>query len=520
MSILSMESYDCQAGLANLKRFLCEWLRYNRRDMRKQLFFDSNQNKYIVLTAIFILFWYFNYCFPLIWDDYVYSYIFEAKSFQEPLPATAQRVSCFKDILISQWNHYFFWGGRTVAHFLAQFFLWQGKSIFNIANAICFLFLLLEMQWIIDKGKISLEFKAKDIFWLFSLFWIFSAFCINVLTWLTVSCNYLWTLAILLLFVLFYIHFLFTPDESFLINNYVLLFGLGVLAGWTNENTVCFVILALGYLLFSVKKHQLKVAISEKTFIRLLSGYVGLVLGYILLMFAPGNFMRYNVMLSDGIIVTGFPLLKANIKTLGVILTARFLLYCYVLRGFFSLRKFYSKFDIIDKKYFWVSIVFLLLSIGSLSSMIFSPEFRWRSSFSSLVFLLVACGMVRDLRSSVVIASVSSAKLSKVIRFVMRVYVVSTVLFSIYVYSISKLQNNIMMEQIAAEKRNPTNQILLIKEGSAFVEKNFLFCFFATGGHLPYVYTLTQNENHWINRNIALYYGIKGLKQYNKIGKQ
>ena len=90
--------------------------------MRKHLFFDSNQNKYIVLTAIFLLFWYFNYCFPLIWDDYVYSYIFEAGSFRGPLPDSAQRVNGFKDIFISQWNHYFLWGGRTIAHVLAQFF--------------------------------------------------------------------------------------------------------------------------------------------------------------------------------------------------------------------------------------------------------------------------------------------------------------------------------------------------------------------------------------------------------------
>lgn len=204
---------------------------------------------------------------------------------------------------------------------------------------------------------------------------------------------------------------------------------------------------------------------------------------------------------------------------LGFVLTVRFLLYCYVLGGIFALRKLYSKFDIIDKKYFCVSIVFLLLSIGSLGIMIISPEFRWRSSFSSLVFLLISGGMIRKLRSSVVKTSDYSIKLCKSIRFAMLIYVICTVLFSIYVYSISKLQNNIIMEQIGAEKKNPTNQILLIKEGSAFVEKNFLFCFFATGGHLPYVYTLTQSENHLINRDVALYYGIKGLKQWNEIDK-
>ena len=76
------------------------------------------------------------------------------------------------------------------------------------------------------------------------------------------------------------------------------------------------------------------------------------------------------------------------------------------------------------------------------------------------------------------------------------------------------------MEQIAAEKKNPSNQVLLVKEGSAFIDHNFYFCVFATGGHLPYVYTLTKDENNWINRDIALYYGIKGIKQWNEIGNR
>ena len=481
--------------------------------MRKHLFFDSNQNKFIVLTAIFVLFWYFNYCFPLIWDDYVYSYIFEAGNFRGPLPDSAQRVNGFKDIFISQWNHYFLWGGRTVAHVLAQFFLWQGKLFFNVANSICFVFLLLEMQWIIDKGKINFDFKTKDIVWLFCLFWIFSVFSMDVLTWLTVSCNYLWTLAILLFFVLCYIHILFTPDEMPILSNKIFLFALGLLAGWTNENTVCFVILVLGYLLLAEKKYKFKSTISGKIYNAFLSGFVGLVLGYLFLILAPGNYVRWSIMLNDGVVSPGYLLSQKGARLLCSVLVVRFLLYYYVLRNIFSLRSFYYMCDIVDKKYFYVSIVFLLISIGSLVIMIFSPEFRWRSSFSSLFFLVIAGGMIRKLRNSPMITSGCSVKLSKAIHFAMCIYVVCTVLFSTCIYAISKVQNNIMMEQIAAEKRNPTNQILLIKEGSAFVEKNFLFCFFATGGHLPYVYTLTHNENHWINRDFALYYGIKGIRQ-------
>lgn len=481
--------------------------------MRKHLFFDSNQNKYIVLSAIFLLFWYFNYCFPLIWDDYVYSYIFEAGSFRGPLPDSAQRVNGFKDIFISQWNHYFLWGGRTIAHVLAQFFLWQGKSFFNVANSICFVFLLLEMQWIIDKGKINFDFKTKDIVWLFSLLWIFSVFCMNVLTWLTVSCNYLWTLAILLLFLLCYVHILFTPDEMHVLSNRIFLFALGVLAGWTNENTVCFVILVLGCLLLVLKSRKFKITTSKKIYNAMLSGFAGLVLGYLFLILAPGNYVRWSIMLNDGTIFTGSPLLQKNILTLYSILIIRLLLYYYVLRNIFSLHSFYHMFDIVDKKYFYVSIAFFLISIGSLVIMVFAPEFRWRSSFSSLIFLLISGGITRKILSNVVIPNNHSIIRQNVIQIVVRAYIIFTVLFSIYIYSVSKTHNNIIMSQIVAEKWNPGNQILQIREAPSFIENNFLLCFFITGGHLPYVYTLTQDENHWINRDFALYYGIKGIRQ-------
>ena len=481
--------------------------------MRKYLFSDSNQNKFILLTAIFLLFWYFNYCFPLIWDDYVYSYIFEAGNFRGPLPDSAQRVNGFKDIIISQWNHYFSWGGRTVAHVLAQFFLWQGKSFFNVANSICFVILLLEMQWIIDKGKINFDFKTKDIVWLFSLFWIFSVFCMDVLTWLTVSCNYLWTLAILLLFLLCYVHILFTPDEKLVFSNRIFLFALGVLAGWTNENTVCFVILVVGCLLLVVKSQKFEITISKKAFNVFLSGFAGLVLGYLFLMFAPGNYVRWSIMLNDGVISTGSQLLQKNMITLYSILMIRLLLYYHVLRNIFSLRSFYHMFDIVDKKYFYVSITFLLVSIGSLVVMVFAPEFRWRSSFSSLIFLLISGGITRKLLSSVVIPSDCSIKRKYVIQLSVCAYITFTVFFSIYIYSICKTHNSIMMAQVIAETKNPSNQVLLIREAPSFIENNFLLCFFITGGHLPYVYTLTQDENHWINKDFALYYGIKGIRE-------
>ncbi len=145
-------------------------------------FFQNSKTKYIILFGLFIIIWFHNYCFPLIWDDYVYSYVLIDNYFN-PMPENMVRISGIQDIIMSQWDHYFRWGGRTIAHLLVQFFLWQGKCFFNIVNALCFVLLLLEIQWIVNKGIISFDFNSKDILWIFCTFWLFSLLLNDVLTW-------------------------------------------------------------------------------------------------------------------------------------------------------------------------------------------------------------------------------------------------------------------------------------------------------------------------------------------------
>ena len=168
-----------------------------------------NKKKIIILILLYVLLWYFNYCTPLIFDDYVYSFSFSERSMLVPLPETANRVESVTDIFVSQWNHYFSWGGRTVAHTLVQLFLWQGKLLFNIANAACFIFLLLEISWIINRGKMNFRFSEQDVLYVFGLLWFFSIGLGDVFVWLTLACNYLWTTVILLGFLLIYMNAFF-----------------------------------------------------------------------------------------------------------------------------------------------------------------------------------------------------------------------------------------------------------------------------------------------------------------------
>ena len=72
---------------------------------------------------------------PLQMDDYDYSISW----------ATGKPVSGLADVIASQAVHYRLWGGRSVVHALAQMFLYMGKDVFNIANTVMYLLLLLEI---------------------------------------------------------------------------------------------------------------------------------------------------------------------------------------------------------------------------------------------------------------------------------------------------------------------------------------------------------------------------------------
>ena len=84
---------------------------------------------------------------PLMMDDYDYSFSW----------ATGERLAGISDVMRSQAVHYRIWGGRSVVHALAQMFLYWGKGIFNIVNALMYLVLLLEISALASPKKKSLS---------------------------------------------------------------------------------------------------------------------------------------------------------------------------------------------------------------------------------------------------------------------------------------------------------------------------------------------------------------------------
>jgi hypothetical protein len=176
-----------------------------------------------------------------------------------------------------------------------------------------------------------------------------------------------------------------------------------------------------------------------------------------------------------------------------------------------------TKLDQESKKMLNVSKVFLFLSLASLAVMIVSPEFRFRSSFQSLIFLLISLGLVKKVQIYRPLNHFTNYyKLNPAIKFLVISYVSFTLLSSLYVYDLQRRQTQILLSQIEEERTNPTGTVLVVRERPALVDERLALVFFITGGHVPYPVSLTDNENFWINKDIALYYNIRGIKS----GKQ
>lgn len=68
------------------------------------------------------------------------------------------------------------------------------------------------------------------------------------------------------------------------------MFLFGIIAGWSNENSVCCIILALFVFIYTKNNR-------EKDHIErwMITGLIGMIIGYSLLIFSPGNFVRLSV---------------------------------------------------------------------------------------------------------------------------------------------------------------------------------------------------------------------------------
>ena len=300
----------------------------------------------MILLIVAGIFFARNLLIPISADDYVYRFIWNAETFHgksnDWIP-----IESLGDIFNSQIEHYLHWGGRSIAHFFVQFFMWQGKIYFDFANTIIFVIFVILI--------LKLAKSRKFLYALIGL-WIALPQFVPTMLWLTGSCNYLWMTTL-------QIGFLFALTE-----NRKIMIPLGIFAGWSNEaGAISILILSLIHL--RTKKEPIEC--------REILGLISFSIGLILLIFAPGNFERGGSIGSHFI---------DNFQSFATIIFNSLPLIVLCLMNLKSRVK-----------------IFLFGGFIAPTALLFSPEFPTRAAFiSPVLFLIGALISLEDIKNFIV----------------------------------------------------------------------------------------------------------------------
>ena len=446
---------------------------------------------FFILCFIFVM----NMAMPLIVDDYFVSH-----------------VSSYKDLYTLLKNYYLTWGGRIPGSAPVIFFLWKGKEYFNFVNAFMFTFLVAEIYWISNKGKISFAFEPSFIIGIFFSLWAFNASFIDTCLWLSGSGNYLWMMVIVLGFLMPYVRNLY--DRNFLqVEKLWVTAGMffwGILAGCSHESTICWLILCLAYWLYLCNKNRnLKVW--------QISGFLGICLGYGLLVFAPGNFVRIasqsdvsSVAITSQISQSFYILAKIlyfKLIEIGIIFYFHMFLWYVIISYLLQSRKidFYQDF----KSCHCIVKACVLVAVGSALILFFIPTAGLRPSFLSLVFLTIAVSSIfRAQKDS--FQSVISDKALKVTKRAGCCYLVVTMILSLWCNCLNIKQWNEVLRVVRLEHNQLVNNVLEVEP--YFTDRNNSFWLVGTGFHLIDM-PITEDVSHFHNKLVAKFYGIKGIRK-------
>lgn len=342
------------------KTILLEELIIQNRTLHNWLFLA-------VLFLMFVPILFLNIKTPFIGDDFVYSFVYQ----------TQDRLSSMKDVFYSQYRHYYMWGGRSVVHFITQTLLLTDNSLLiDVVNSLGFIAFILVIHYhIIGKFNHSISTLIVS----FALTWLIQPVFAETVLWITGSSNYLWGTLIILLFLLPYRFYQGRQLSLFknVVVSILMLLG-GIIAGWTNENTAAaMLVMIVAFILYTKLKGQ-------NTSPWMYLGLLGAIIGYILMIAAPGNLAR-----AEGASISPFLVVYRTLNY-----TQRFVNYLGLLNLAMALLMIaYLKTHSTNKKELLVNLLIYFVGLFvSIYIMIASPTFPGRAWFGSITFNIIAFG--------------------------------------------------------------------------------------------------------------------------------
>ncbi len=330
-----------------------------------------------IVTLLFIGIYFMNSLYPIYIDDWSYTF---------KLGDDGNRISGIKDIFVSQYNHYFEWGGRSVVHVIAQYLLYIDKVWADLLNSIAYVALVL-IIYFIAKGK---QKHNISLFLLINVFlWFFIPSLGECIFWKTGSANYLWGGFIIISFLAVYCRHYYKDTNENSVQRSVHMFLFGIIAGWTNENM--FVAAAFFVIGIIILYHYQKINIP----LWAIFGLAGLLIGGIVMLAAPGNYIRNEITVSgmgasdESKILFYFYRLTSIAKSL-----VEYALYPFLI--YFLLLLIYLKKGVREnvKETLSLSLLFFLTAMVATVVMAAAPIFPHRVWFGIVVFIAAASAIL------------------------------------------------------------------------------------------------------------------------------
>ena len=469
-----------------------------------------NKRAYFIIVSAFMFFYILNILMPLAFgDDYLYAFIWQGNPMYVPLTEDAVKVSSIKDLIASQISFYFTWSGRIVNNTLAQLFVWAGKDVFNVANAFACLLLVMEMHWCANKGKVSLCFNEKILCFLVLCFWMFAPGFPTVVFWLVGACHYLWPAMLLTGFLIPYIQKYYSFEEKVVKKSSFscAMFLFGSIAGCTNENSVCWVVLLLTVFLFANRKRR-----SDESWMYV--GLAGLIFGYAFLMFAPGNYARLHA--THGYAWFNGAKIAENLHTFAIVLVYQFFLWYFCLRSFFIINNSVSNIEEsvhedLSKELLLIK-AFCLTSMCMTAIMIVSPEFHLRSAFPGTVQLIIAIAIILRIQKEYAIKILQPNAKKFLICSGIAFFVISAGVTFHYLYKYREYNEKLLSQVIILHKSGNEKKLILNIEPFPKNGKAILFL----SGYHTFDIDISEDADYWVNVAFARYYDIKGIRVSHK----
>lgn len=234
--------------------------------LRKKLFF-------LAVVMNFFMTCIYEFLTPYMSDDVIYyDIVAEANS--------------FFDLFVQEYHHYLEHTGRNISHIILRIFLYiDNKAVFNVVAALVFVALSLLIYANIDNRK---KYDLRIYLGIMILMWLFDPTISNSTFWETGACNYMFTGTIIMAFITAFRTSLKKGRGSDLKFSVLMLF-LGVASGWCNENTSGGLILFTLLMLVGKWLEKRDFSVIKNWMI---TGFVGNLTGFGLLLSSPGNYAR------------------------------------------------------------------------------------------------------------------------------------------------------------------------------------------------------------------------------------